>query len=323
MALTVAFWGTRGSIPCPSPAGLERRLLARALAAATPADIADPAAVEAFIDGGCRGALPTRHGGDTSCVELRAADGARLLLDLGSGARAFAVDLIARAGPRLAAPLDILLSHLHWDHIQGFPFFGLAFVPGNTLRLHGCHDGVEEALRGQMAPPFFPVPFDALGATIVCNRLRPGETTEIAGFRVTPFALPHPGGSFAYRIERDGRTVVYATDGEIRPETADPGSAYVAFIRDADVLIFDAQYSLADAVSVKEDWGHASNVVGVELALLGGVRELVLFHHDPLSSDAQLDEIVANARAYEAIMREGRPALAVRSAWDGLEMTLP
>jgi phosphoribosyl 1,2-cyclic phosphodiesterase len=323
MALRVVFWGTRGSIPCPSTAAAERRLLARVLTAATPADVGDAAAVEAFIAGGCRGALPTRHGGATACVEVRADDGARLLIDLGAGARAFAVDHIAQSGPRLSAPLDILLSHLHWDHLQGFPFFGLAYVPGNSLRIHACHDGVEDALRRQMATPFFPVPFDALGATLSFGRLQAGRTSRIGGFTVTPFLLPHPGDAYAYRIERDGHAVVYASDGEVKPDSARPDSPYVAFVRDADVLIYDAQYSLADTVSVKEDWGHSSDVVGVELALLARVRNLVLFHHDPLSTDDQLDEALANARRYEQIIREGRPPVALWSAFDGMELTLP
>ncbi len=323
MALRIVFWGTRGSIPIPSSASVERQLLTRVLMAAEPSDIADAGAVESFLAGGCRGALPTRYGGNTSCVEVRADDGARLLIDLGSGARAFAVDLMARTGPRLSAPLDILMSHLHWDHIQGFPFFGFAFVPGNTLRIHACHEGVEEALRRQMAAPFFPVPFDALGATMTFDRLRPGETTEIGGFGVTPFELPHSGRAYAYRIERGGHAVVYASDGELKPDSAHPGSPYVEFVRGADILIFDAQYSLADAVSIKEDWGHSSNIVGVELALLAGVRNLVLFHHEPLSSDVQLDEVLVNSRRYEEIVREDRAAVTVWSAWDGMEMTLP
>lgn len=323
MTLTVKFWGTRGSIPCAPSADVERETLAKILAAAEPSDIADRAAVDAFIDGGCRGTLPTRYGGNTSCVEIRAAGGERLLIDLGSGARVFSNDLMAREGPKLPGPLDILLSHLHWDHIQGFPFFGLAYVPGNRLRIHGCHEGIEEAFRRQQSAPFFPVPFDIPGSQVSFDRLEPGVTAEINGFSVTPFLLPHAGDAYAYRVERDGRSVVYASDGEHKPESVRPDYPYVAFVRDADLLIFDAQYSLAEMVSVKEDWGHSSNVVGVELALLAKVRNLIFFHHEPLSRDAQLDEIVENSRQLEQIMRDGRPNLAISAAWDGLEMELP
>ena len=323
MTLAVKFWGTRGSIPCPPSAKVERDTLARVLLAAEPADIADSAAVEAFIDSGCRGALPTRYGGNTACVEIRAEDGARLLIDFGSGARAFAAETMARGGPRLSGPLDVLLSHLHWDHIQGFPFFGFAFVPGNVLRIHGCHDGIEATLRRQMSPPCFPVPFNILGADISFHRQSPGVAVEINGFKVTPFLLPHAGDAYAYRIERGGHAVVYASDGEHKPENVRPEYPYVDFVRNADILIFDAQYSLAETVSMKEDWGHSSNIVGVELGLLAGVRQLVFFHHEPLSTDAQLDEVLENSRRYEQIMREGRPPLSVLAAWDGLEMTLP
>lgn len=322
MSLSVTFWGTRGSIPTPPSAAVERETLAQILLAATPADIADRAAVDAFIEGGCGGAAPTRYGGNTSCVEVRAGDGARLLIDLGSGARVFAAQTMAAQGPVLPAPLDILLSHPHWDHIQGFPFFGFAFVPGNQLTIHGCHDGLEDVFRAQMAAPCFPVPFDVLGASVAFDRLVPDRTTEIAGFKVTPHLLPHAGGAYAYRIERDGHVVVYASDGEHKPEDIHPEYPYVDFVKDADILIFDAQYSLAESVSMKEDWGHSSNVVGIELALLAGVKELVFFHHEPLSTDAQLDESLENARRLEEILRENRPPLTVSSAWDGREMVL-
>lgn len=322
MTLKVKFWGTRGSVPCPASAAAERVVLADILRAAEPADIASDAAIQAFIDGGCRGAAPTRYGGETSCVEIRSSDGARLLIDFGSGARAFATESMRRQGPRLQAPLDVLLSHLHWDHIQGFPFFGYGFVPGNRIRIHGCHEGIEDAFRRQMSAPFFPVPFDALGAEISFERLSPGRTVDVNGFSVTPFLLPHAGDSYAYRIEREGRSIVYASDGEHKPENVGPQYPYVDFIRGADILIFDAQYSLAETVSVKEDWGHSSNVVGVELGLLAGVRELVFFHHEPLSTDAQLDAMVENSRRYKEIMREARPEMSVTAAWDGLEMVL-
>lgn len=320
MTLSIKFWGTRGSIPAPPSAAAEREKLARVLASAEPSDIADRAAIEAFIDSGCRGALPTRYGGNTSCVEVRAADGARLLFDLGSGARVFATELAAAHGPVLKEPLNILLSHLHWDHIQGFPFFVPAYVPGNQLRIHGCHPDIEGALQRQQSDPFFPVPFAVLGADISTHTLEPGETVEISGFQVTPFALMHGGGAYAYRIERDGVSVVYATDGEHKPETVHPESPYVEFIKDADVLIFDAQYSLAESISIKEDWGHSSNVVGVELALHARVRRLVFFHHDPLTADYDIDEMVESSRQFEQIMRGERPNLTISAAWDGLEM---
>ena len=322
MALTVKFWGTRGSTPCPPSTDAERRKLANVLLAATPEDIADTAAVEAFIDSGCNGALSTRYGGNTACVEVRADSGERLLIDFGSGSRVFANETMANEGPQLERPLDVLLSHLHWDHIQGFPFFGLSFVPGNKIRIHGCHDGIEQAFRQQMATPFFPVPFDLVAGNVSFDQLAAGETAEIGGFNVTPFLLPHPGGSYGYRIELGGHVVVYASDAEHKPEDVRPDYPYVDFIRDADILIFDAQYSLAEMISIKEDWGHSSNVIGVELAQLGGVKQLVFFHHEPLSPDDKLDEMLENARVFEDIMREGGQPVSVISAWDGLEMTL-
>lgn len=317
--MRATFWGTRGSIPAPATGAAQRALIARVLAAAGPGDVGDAAAAARFLEGGAAGALPTLYGGNTSCVEVTAgAD--RLILDLGSGARDLAMDLMRRHGPVAPGPIHILMSHLHWDHIQGFPFFVPAYIPGNTLHIHACHDRVEEAFRRQHGAPSFPIPFDALGARIEFHVMEPGAVHHINGFQVTPHLLHHTGGAYAYRLGHDGRTLVYATDGEHKPEAVADDYPYVAFIRDADVLIFDAQYSLAEATTMKEDWGHSSNTVGVELALLAGVRRLVFFHHDPLNDDARLDAMVRDARDYARLL--GGPDLVIEAAFDGMDLAV-
>jgi len=173
-----------------------------------------------------------------------------------------------------------------------------------------------------MSPPFFPVPFESLDAEISFHRVSPGTKFEISGFEVTPFLLPHAGDAYAYRIERDGRSIVYASDGEHKPENIGPNYPFVDFVRGADVLIFDAQYSFVETVSAKEDWGHSSNLAGIGIALLGGVKELVLFHHEPQSTDVELDGVLEESRRYEELVRGDRPPLSITSAWDGLEISL-
>src|SRR5262249_23726957 len=150
----------------------------------------------------------------------------------------------------------VFMSHLHWDHIMGFPFFLPAYIPGNHIRIYGCHRALEEAFRHQHAAPSFPVDFSRLGAKIEFVLLEPGRVYEVAGLRVRAKRQQHSGDSYGYRFEQGGKAVVYSTDSEHKRDDPGETEAFVEFFKDADVVIFDAMYSLADAYSVKEDWGH-------------------------------------------------------------------
>jgi ribonuclease BN (tRNA processing enzyme) len=151
-------------------------------------------------------------------------------------------------------------------------------------------------------------------------QLKPGETTEIAGVRVTPMLQLHQGDSYGYRLEQDGRVFVYSTDSEHKPQDVAQMRKFAAFFRDADVVVFDAMYSLAEAVSLKKDWGHSSNIVGVELCQMAGVKHLVLFHHEPMFDDARLAGILDDTRRFEELTRQQPASLRVSAAYDGLEV---
>src|SRR5262249_8056463 len=157
-------------------------------------------------------------------------------------------------------------------HIMGFPFFTPAYIPGNHIVIHGCHARLEEAFRRQQEPISFPVKFEQLGARIEFRVLEPDQPFELNGVVITPNLQLHAGDSYGYRLEYAGRTLVYSTDSEHKLEDPGQREAFAHFFRDADVVIFDAMYSLADAISVKEDWGHSSNIVGVELCQLARVK---------------------------------------------------
>ena len=152
-------------------------------------------------------------------------------------------------------------------------------------------------------------------------QLKPGQATAVAGCQVTPKSQHHSGDSYGYRIERDGKAVVYTTDTEHKMDDFAQTQAFVEFFREADMVIFDSMYSLADAMSVKEDWGHSSNVIGVELCQLARARKLCLFHHEPVFDDDKLLGILEETRRFEKITREGH-AVEVISAYDGLELAL-
>jgi phosphoribosyl 1,2-cyclic phosphodiesterase len=215
----------------------------------------------------------------------------------------------------------VFMSHLHWDHIMGFPFFMPAYLPGNRIRIHGCHAALEEAFRRQHAAPSFPVDFARLGAAIEFVTLEPGREYEVAGLRVRAKKQLHGGDSYGYRFEMGGKSVVYSTDSEHKRDDPAETEAFVEFFRDADLVIFDAMYSLADAISVKEDWGHSSNIVGVELCQLARARHLCLFHHEPINDDATIARILTETRRLEEITRRG-PGLEISAAYDGLELAV-
>ena len=202
-----------------------------------------------------------------------------------------------------------------------FPFFGPAYVPGSRLRIFGGHAQLEHAFRLQQEPPCFPVPFSQLGASIEFIQLEPGKTHEVDGIRVTPNLQFHSGDSYGFRFERGGRSFVYTTDSEHKLDDNRETRRIVEFFRAADLVIFDAMYSLAEAVSVKADWGHSSNVVAVELCQMAGAKKLALFHHEPANDDAAIARILKDARRLEELTRSGAP-LEVIAAYDGLELDL-
>ena len=276
MSLTVRFWGVRGSVPSPGP---------------------QTAAV----------------GGNTSCVELRFGDEV-IVLDAGTGLRALGERLVAGGRP---VSLSVLFSHVHWDHIQGFPFFPALFRSSTELALYGRPDegSLESALRAQMTWPNFPVQLEAVPARLRYGGFELERPFAIGSAIVQSTRLNHPNGVVAYRVEHDGRAVVYATDTEHYGDRVDKNLVKLA--EGADVLIYDAQYTPEEYAGViggsRVGWGHSTWVEGVRVARAAGVGQLVLFHHDPAHDDA----------AVGAIERAAQTVLAgTVAAREGLEIHL-
>lgn len=270
---------------------------------------------------GVRGSVPVpgQHtcgiGGNTSCVEVRCGQ-ELLVFDGGTGLRLLGKSLLAD----MPLTLHLFFSHMHWDHIQGFPFFGPAFVPGNTIHMYGgaqVAGRVESAMVGQMESPSFPVRLEQLPAELHFHDLHAGDVLELEGdTRVRCAAGNHPGGVLAYRVEHGGRSVVYMTDHEPQGDLQPP--AIVELSRGADVLIYDCMYTpeeyqgRRDGVS-RVGWGHSTFEVGAALARQAGVGELLLYHHDPDQSDRDVAEKVERTQKLFA---------SSRAAYEGLEIRL-
>jgi phosphoribosyl 1,2-cyclic phosphodiesterase len=260
---------------------------------------------------GTRGSIPApgpstlRYGGNTSCVEIRLKDGTLVIVDAGSGIR----PLGAALGTCDAV---LLLSHYHWDHIQGMPFFIPAYSPKSSVRIMGPEyngAGPYELLDGQMQAPYFPAPASAWLGITGSQIIQQGETFTIGSVVIRSARLSHPGPTFGYRFEEGGRAFVYASDNE--PDVAPPEqiSDIVKLAAGADILVHDCQYTEAE-YETKHGWGHSTPRQAVRIAAEAGVRQLLLFHHDPAHTDEQVEALADEVRSLASgidvvVAREG------------------
>jgi phosphoribosyl 1,2-cyclic phosphodiesterase len=259
-------------------------------------------------------------------VAVEGPRGELVILDAGTGIRALGLELVERQNGAVNA--EILLSHAHWDHIQGLPHFKPFFAPGNWVRIWGSRQGttsLEAILRQQMDPAVFPVPLDALSAKLTVQQVEEAQEFTVGAFSVRSFRLRHPGTTLGYRLtpSAGGPSMAYVTDNELGPggtyRTAPTWrDDFVTFLKGVELLIHDAMYTPAELESHR-GWGHSTFEEAVAVAADAGVDRLVLFHHEPEHGDSAIDELVAVAR--QQARRRGRPA-EVLAAQEGMRLTL-
>jgi len=282
------FWGTRGSIPVP-------------------------------------GKETTKYGGNTSCIEIRT-DNLLLIIDAGSGIRELGNALL-KEFKRESITGHIFLSHTHWDHIQGLPFFIPAYIPNNKFTLYGPHEtelGMENVIKRQMERDFFPVPFSEMKSSI--NFIELEKSLMVGEAEIEHYVVNHPGVTYAYRITLNGKVIVYTADNEPRfkkvvnnDEVIDIlteiDDGLVEFARDADVVIGDSQYTPEEYKNSRAGWGHSSYLDTINLAIKGNAKQLVLFHHDPTHPDDFVDKIISSARN---ILEERKSNIICEGAREGM-----
>lgn len=246
----------------------------------------------------CAGEQYTVYGGNTSCVGVTFDAGEPIILDLGTGLRALGAALV---GPDAAgaAPFraSVLLTHLHLDHVVGLPFFAPLRDRDSLLTIYGprqAEGDLNDALSVLVRPPFFPIPLALLPGRIRCHDTA-DEDLAIGPAKVRARSVPHRGPTLGYRIEADGATVAYIPDHQQPAEEGDLDDSVLELCAGVDVLIHDSQYTDAE-LAAKPHWGHSTVAYAVRIAREAGARQLVLFHHDPAHSDADVDQLVGRAR---------------------------
>ncbi len=282
--MEIRLWGTRGSVPAPGPDTV-------------------------------------RYGGNTTCVEVVLGDGSRIIIDAGTGIRALGRSLIEE---RHCLDLHLLITHIHWDHILGFPFFLPIYSKEVRIRLDGCAramQGLQATFNHRMLDGVFPIAFGDLPARIEQSVAIQRGALRIGEALVEGIELQHPQGGMGFKIAEGNRTFVFLTDNELRPD-AWPGRSpwdYACFCEGADLLIHDAQYR-PEEMGARRGWGHSDFLSAVDLALEAGVRHLVLYHHDPDRTDAEVEEMERIARDHAK--GRGRFGLLIEAAMERSEWKL-
>jgi phosphoribosyl 1,2-cyclic phosphodiesterase len=255
---------------------------------------------------GVRGSTPTvdpatwRYGGNTPCLELIAPDGTQFILDCGTGLRALGSRWAALSAGERNSETHIFVTHYHWDHIQGIPFFSPLYCENNHFHFHSFRskhlgrNSLKQVFETQMAMPYFPVDMSAMTAKKHFAEVSGGESFTIGENKITARHLNHPQGCLGYRIETPGGTIVYATDNE--PGDAKLDAELLELAAGADIFINDAQYTPEQLAATRRGWGHSSWREGVKVARDAGAKTLVLFHHDPDSTDRIVDGLLRQAR---------------------------
>jgi phosphoribosyl 1,2-cyclic phosphodiesterase len=317
--MLIELWGVRGSLPTPLTTGEYREKLKKVLSLAAKEDISSDAGIESFIN-----SLPLDlsniFGGNTTCVSVTSDSGDICILDCGTGLRPLGDKLIKEEKFIKGSDISFFITHTHWDHVQGFPFFKPAWMPGNRIHFYSPVADMQNRFEYQHDFRFFPRKLEEMGSQKDYIRIAPLQEIKIGNMTVDCIPLRHPGGSFAYRFRENDKTFIFATDAEFTGEYLESLNVENKhFFDNSEILMIDSQYSLDDSF-MKFDWGHTSYTMAVNCALRWNVSKLILTHHDPSYSDSQIAANLFEAIEHRNFSNSEKPEIF--TATEGMQFRL-
>ncbi|MFC1670198.1 MBL fold metallo-hydrolase [Spirochaetota bacterium] len=318
--MKLKLWGVRGSIPTPLSGETIKSKIKYALTNAKLGDISSEESINSYIE-----SLPfyikSTYGGNTTSMEVVTDSGELIIIDCGSGLKNLGKELMAGDFGTGKGHANIFLTHTHWDHIQGVPFFVPFFVPGNVFNIYSSVPDLKERLDHQQVFTHFPIDLNYMLATKNFFEIETDSEFFLNDTRIFVKMMPHPGGSYGIRIEDKGKTFVYSSDCEFNLEEIDKIESFKELFENADLVIFDTQYTFDEAIN-KLDWGHSSASIAIDIATTFNVKRLLLFHHDPEYDDEKLENVLSSARSYMHMKTKRGHELEVDIAIEGMVVNI-
>ncbi len=326
MSLKVKYWGVRGSLPsAPAPRdwayhieGVLRNFFAMGYR--------DSSQIQKFFESQ-EVPLIGGYGAATTCVELQSGR-SQIIIDGGSGIRNLSEQIMTGTTGRVKGPFHIFMTHFHWDHMIGLPFFTPNFIPGTEVHYYAVQPELEGLVRGLFQKPYFPVPFEELRSKVFFHVLEERKPIKVDDIVVTPYKLDHPDPCWGYKVQAGGKTYAHCVDTEGTRVTREELGPDLPLYQGVDLMYFDAQYTLPE-LAEKANWGHSAAQVGLDIALREGIKHVLFAHHDPgaridhvLELKRQTREYLESRVRFAASQKESLPVVTWDFAHEGLEIEL-
>lgn len=326
MSMLIKYWGTRGSLPSAPMPETWYQDIEKQFNLFFDSGLKEKAQIKEFLKS--QGiASVGGFGAATTCAEVMS-ERTQIIVDGGSGIRNLGEKMMKGAAGRGQAVMHIFLTHFHWDHLLGLPFFAPHFIPGNRINYYAVQPELEDIIKIKFRKPMFPVPFEALSADIKFHRLEPRKPTFIEDIKITPYQLDHPDACWGFRMENGGRVYAHCVDTEGTRVTREALGPDLPLYQNVDLMYFDAQYTLPE-LAEKANWGHSAAQLGLDIALREKIKSVIFGHHDPGATTEQLHELGKQTKEYYDWKRKTAsnnntilPEVLWQYGYDGLEVDL-
>lgn len=326
MSFKVKYWGVRGSLPSSPTPEQWAKDFQDLMAGFFKAGFSKAEQVAEYV----KGLSVPQIGGfgtATTCVEVNSSSG-QIIIDGGSGIRNLSEKMLAGPAGKGKGEIHIFLTHFHWDHLIGLPFFAPNFIPGNQIHYYAVQPELERMVRGKFQRPYFPVSFESLGGKLQFHKLEPRKAVKIHDMMITPYQLDHPDPCWGYRVENEGRSYAHCVDTEGTRSSREALGEDLPLYTNADLMYFDAQYTLPE-LAEKSNWGHSAAQIGLDIAFRESVKHVIFAHHDPGATTKQIYEIKKETEEYyqwrlktAESHKQKLPKVLWRYAHEGLEIDL-